>query len=71
VPFEPSEDRWNYSESLGVAEDKVEASIAYRQLVPSTFLLTFKMGNQSLAKKRLLFLKVFRWFVFTTKKEMF
>ena len=38
---------------------------------PSNFLLTFKMGNRSLAKKRLLCLKVFRWFVFTTKKEMF
>ena len=59
------------SGSLGIAEDKAEASIACRQIGPIKPLLTFKAGNLSLAKRRLLYLKLFRWFVFTTKKEMF
>ena len=60
------------SGSLGIAEDKAEASIACRQIGPIKLPpLTFKTGNRSLAKKRLLYLKLFRWFDFTTKKEMF
>ena len=59
------------SGSLGVAEDKAEASIACRQIGLIKLLPNLQNRESVFSKQRLLCLKVFRWFVFTTKKEMF
>ena len=59
------------SGSLGIAKIKQRHLLHADKLVLLNSLLTFKTGNLSLAKKRLLYLKLFRWFDFTTKKEMF
>ena len=60
------------SRSLGIAEEIKQRHLLHAdKLVVLNSLLTFKTGNLSLAKKRLLSLKLFRWFDFTIKKEMF
>jgi len=46
--------------SLGIAEDKAEASIVCRQIGPIKLPLNLQNGESVLAKKRLLCLKLFR-----------
>ena len=56
------------SGSLEIAEDKAEASIACRQIGPIKLPPNLQNGESIFSKKRLLYLKLFRWFDFTTKK---
>jgi len=59
------------SGSLGIAEDKAEASIVCRQIGPIKLPHNLQNGESIFSKKSLLYLKLFKWFDFTTKKEMF
>ena len=68
MPFEPSEDRWNYSESLGVAEDKAEASIACRQIRSIKLPLNLPNGESVFSKKTSLVFKTIQVVRFYDKK---